>query len=95
MDAAEVRRRFQTPRLRPVLDMAEVWFQMRPEVTFHDPLAAVPIFDRRSARNAGQVDVELASAQLAGMTYFRKARRGRMRWRWASTPAGFSTNILA
>ena len=71
MDAAEVRQRLQTPRLRPVLDMAEVWFQMRPEVTFHDPLAAVTIFDESVCGfTRGAVEVELASTRLAGMTYF-------------------------
>lgn len=77
MEAAEVRRRFQAPRLRPVLDMAEVWFQMRPEVTFHDPLAAVSIFDERVCTFAqGRVEVELASTRLAGMTYFAHATDG-------------------
>ncbi len=77
MDAAEVRRRFQTPLLRPVLDMAEVWFQNRPEVTFHDPLAAVSIFDPQvCAYTRGTVDVELLSAQLPGMTYFRSDEAG-------------------
>ena len=77
MDAAEVRRRFQAPRLRPVLDMAEVWFEQRPEGTFHDPLAALSIFDEQVCTyERGQVDVELASAQLAGMTYFAKADGG-------------------
>ena len=33
MPAAEVRQRFQTPRLLPVLDFAEVWFQGRPSIT--------------------------------------------------------------
>lgn len=71
MDAAEVRQRFQTPRLRPVLDMAEVWFQARPEVTFHDPLAAVSIFAPEvCAYTQGKVEVELASPRLGGMTYF-------------------------
>jgi purine nucleosidase len=77
MDAAEVRRRFQAPLLRPVLDMAEVWFQMRPEVTFHDPLAAVSIFDEQVCTyERGRVDVELASTHLPGMTYFTKEDGG-------------------
>lgn len=77
MDAAEVRRRFQAPLLRPVLDMAEVWFQMRPEVTFHDPLAAVSLFDDQVCTfERGQVDVELASAHLPGMTYFAAQPQG-------------------
>ncbi len=77
MDAAEVRQRFQTPLLRPVLDMAEVWFQTRPEVTFHDPLAAVSIFDEQVCTyERGQVEVELTSAYLPGMTYFHKKDNG-------------------
>ena len=77
MDAAEVRRRFQTPLLRPVLDMAEVWFSQRAEVIFHDPLAAVSIFDDAVCTYArGEVAIELASTRLAGMTYFDRAAGG-------------------
>jgi purine nucleosidase len=71
MEATEVRRRFQTPLLRPVLDMAEVWFRQRPTVTFHDPLAAVSIFDEQACTyQRGLVDVELAGSRLAGVTHF-------------------------
>jgi purine nucleosidase len=45
MPADEVRRRFNVPLLRPVLDFAEVWFRQVDHVTFHDPLAATTIFD--------------------------------------------------
>ncbi len=77
MDAAEVRRRFQTPLLRPVLDMAEVWFRNRPLVTFHDPLAAVSIFAPDVCTyTRGEVKIELQSPRLAGMTYFRKDEAG-------------------
>jgi purine nucleosidase len=77
MDAAEVRRRFQTPLLKPVLDMAEVWFKSRREVTFHDPLAAVSIFDPLVCTyTRGRVDVELLSTELPGMTYFRNDEAG-------------------
>jgi inosine-uridine nucleoside N-ribohydrolase len=45
MSAEDVRMRFTAPLLRPVLDMAEVWFtQFYPFITFHDPLAAATIF---------------------------------------------------
>jgi len=45
MSAEEVRKRFTAPLLRPVLDMAEIWFgQFYPFITFHDPLAAAAIF---------------------------------------------------
>ena len=90
MDAAEVRRRFQAPLLKPVLDMAEVWFAMRPEVTFHDPLAAVSIFDPQVCTYArGQVDVELQSTVLPGMTYFRKDEVGQHEVALGVDPARF------
>ncbi|HTL31043.1 MAG TPA: nucleoside hydrolase [Tepidisphaeraceae bacterium] len=44
MPAEEVRRRFDRPPLSSVIPMAEVWFEQRPTITFHDPLAAVCIF---------------------------------------------------
>ena len=46
MSAEEVRKRFSTPLLQPVVDMAEIWFaQFYPSITFHDPLAAAVIFE--------------------------------------------------
>ena len=69
MDAQAVRERFQTPRLRPVLDFAEVWFRERQTITFHDPLAAVSLFAPGVCSfERGRVNVELNSSQLAGHT---------------------------
>lgn len=77
MDAAEVRRRFQAPLLRPVLDFAEVWFEHVDRITFHDPLAATTIFDPEiCAFERGKVEVELTSPRLAGCTL------------WSPDPAG-------
>jgi len=46
-------------------------------VVFHDPLAAVSIFDDKVCDYArGAVEVELASPRLAGMTYFDRAATG-------------------
>lgn len=46
MPAEQVREQFTAPLLRPVLDMAEIWFAgFYPSITFHDPLAAATIFD--------------------------------------------------
>jgi inosine-uridine nucleoside N-ribohydrolase len=45
MPAEQVRERFTAPLLRPVLDMAEIWFaKFYPSITFHDPLACATIF---------------------------------------------------
>ena len=78
MDAAAVRQRFQSPLLRPVLDFAEVWFaHKRDEILFHDPLAAVTIFDQNVCQfERGQVEVELKSDKLLGMTHWRPQTDG-------------------
>jgi inosine-uridine nucleoside N-ribohydrolase len=71
MQADEVRRRFQTGLLRPVLDFAEVWFKDRPVITFHDPLAATTIFDASICQfTRGQVTIELEDQPTRGKTHW-------------------------
>jgi inosine-uridine nucleoside N-ribohydrolase len=78
MPADEVRKKFQTPLLRPVLDFAEVWFEHTKVITFHDPLAATTIFDDSiCAFERGIVDVELKSEKLAGATLWTSKPDGR------------------
>jgi purine nucleosidase len=78
MEAAEVRQRFQRPLLRPVLDFAEVWFKAgRPVITFHDPLAAVTVFDGSVCRFArGRVDIEWAKPDSLGATLWAEGAAG-------------------
>ena len=46
MSADDVSKRFTAPLLRPVLDMAEIWFAgFYPFITYHDPLAAATLFE--------------------------------------------------
>jgi len=45
-----VRSRFNHPILEPVLDFAAVWFEEQDWLVFHDPLAAVSIFDSQICR---------------------------------------------
>lgn len=45
MDSAQVKEHFAHPLLKPVYEMSEVWFSERDELKFHDPLAAVTIFN--------------------------------------------------
>lgn len=69
MPAADVRARFHGPLLTPVLDFAEVWFDNRRDLTFHDPLAAVSLFDDEVCRfEQGIVDVQLQPGTLQGQT---------------------------
>jgi inosine-uridine nucleoside N-ribohydrolase len=78
MPAQEVRSRFQAPLLRPVADFAEVFFQSRDEITFHDPLAGATIFDDDICTYAsGNVSVELADEQIAGVTHWQDKAIGR------------------
>lgn len=71
MSAAEVRERFRAPILQPVLDFAAVWFDEWPGISFHDPLAAVTIFDEDVCGFAqGTVEVELSGNKVAGMTHW-------------------------
>ncbi len=80
LPADECRRRFAAAGgpLSPVLDMAEVWFRRRDEITFHDPLAAVALFEPDLCDyTAGRVEVELAGERVAGMTHFTPDAAGR------------------
>jgi inosine-uridine nucleoside N-ribohydrolase len=77
MDAPQVREKFQTPYLKPVLDFAEVWFQHAQTITFHDPLAATTIFDNSIVTyERGQTEVELHDPDNFGVT------------KWQAHPAG-------
>jgi inosine-uridine nucleoside N-ribohydrolase len=66
MQAGEVRQHFTGPFLRPVLDMAEVWFGgFYPFITFHDPLAAATIFDDRICTyQQGTVGIEAGDQEM-------------------------------
>jgi purine nucleosidase len=65
----EVAKRFTHPLLVPVLDFAQHWFKMTEVMTFHDPLAAVSIFDPQVCSfTKGQVTVETYNQKLLGRT---------------------------
>ncbi len=71
MGSEEVRERFRSPLMEPVLDFAEIWFEGNDGVTFHDPLAATTIFDEGiCAFTRGRVGVELEKKDLMGTTYW-------------------------
>ncbi|MBN8712289.1 MAG: nucleoside hydrolase [Verrucomicrobia bacterium 61-8] len=79
MNSGEMKERFSHPLLRMVADFSTSWFESRPELTFHDPLAAVTLFQENVCRfDRGQFDVELQSDRLTGFTHWREdARNGR------------------
>lgn len=69
LSSKEVQEKFSSPLLAPVLDFAKVWFDKRDNIIFHDPLAAVTIFnDDVCEFDKGKVEVELLSPKLKGIT---------------------------
>ena len=66
MTAEKVHEQFTVPLLRPVLDMAEIWFAgFYPSITFHDPLAAATIFNNDlCSYQHGRVEVIGTDAQI-------------------------------
>jgi purine nucleosidase len=96
MPAQEVRERFQVGLLRPVRDFAEVWFEERDLITFHDPLAAVSIFDEDvCAFERGTASVELTSERLQGFTHWQRDGNGRHEVAVSVDPARFFAHFFA
>ena len=70
MSADDVRAKFSAPLLRPVMDMAEIWFAgFYPSITFHDPLAAATVFEP-----------DLCSYQHGTVILDKKDKPGRTLW---------------
>ncbi len=85
MAAADVRARFQGPILEPVAAFAEVFFQRRDVITFHDPLAAATLFDDEICTFAtGNASVELEDSERLGFTHW-QPNDGKGRHRVAHT----------
>ena len=71
MDIKQVTRKFQTKLLQPVLDLAQIWFQERDKIIFHDPLAATTIFNNQICTfQKGNVNVELVKRNSLGQTHW-------------------------
>lgn len=76
MPAEEVRQRFTHPLLAPVRDFASAWFANAPELIFHDPLAAVCIFEEGVCTfEEGAVDVLVN--ERPGLTVWIPGQKGR------------------
>ena len=67
----EVLEKFSTNVLMTVRDFASIWFEKADRMTFHDPLAAVAIFDPDVCTfEKGTVEMELTSERCMGMIYW-------------------------
>ena len=77
MARSEVMEKFTADVLQPVLDFAGVWFNHAGSITFHDPLAAVTIFDEDICKfTRGKVSVETESSRIKGLTYWTPDENG-------------------
>ena len=55
---------------------ANVWFEHRDHIIFHDPLAGAILFDDHICRfEKGTVQVELMSEKLRGMTFWTSEKK--------------------
>lgn len=76
MPAEEVRRRFTKGILPITLDMAEVWFKEVKEVTFHDPLAAVCLFEDVCKFERGKALIDIDSSYYKGNILWKPDENG-------------------
>jgi|HigsolmetaAR202D_1030399.scaffolds.fasta_scaffold00233_19 Inosine-uridine nucleoside N-ribohydrolase len=96
MDSNEVRERFTSRLLLPVRDFAEVWFERAPHITFHDPLAAVTIFeDSICGFERGDVEVEIESSRLGGHTAWKANPEGQHEVALTVDPQAFFDHFFA
>jgi len=71
MPADACRARFGSGALKIIGDMAELWFRDRPEIIFHDPLAAAVIFEPDLCTfRSGLVEIDLQGGRGQGLTCF-------------------------
>lgn len=83
MTPEEAERRFRHPIMQVVMSIAREWFKDEPRVSFHDPLAAVCIFnDDVCSYKRGYMDCVLDSRLLGGMTIFREDPAGPHQVAW-------------
>jgi len=74
MGDAEVKRRFVHPLLLPVVDFAGAWFEHSSDITFHDPLAAVTLFDENVCTfSRGTITVDAVSTDPAETRFVEQA----------------------
>lgn len=95
MTPEEAERRFRHPIMQVVMSIAREWFKDEPRVSFHDPLAAVCIFnDDVCSYKRGYMDCVLDSRLLGGMTIFREDPAGPHQVAWDVDGDKFSEHLF-
>jgi len=74
----EIIKRFNTGILKVVLDFSGILDGTRESIVFHDPLAATVIFKKEICDfKRGNVEIELDSKRLEGLTYWEADEKGK------------------
>ena len=95
MPSEEVRKTFTSKLLRGVLQFADIWFEERDCLTFHDPLAAASIFlDSMCRFEWGNVEVRLAPEGESGVTEWSPSPGGHCEVAVAVDPGAFFDHYL-
>jgi inosine-uridine nucleoside N-ribohydrolase len=78
MEKDEVIKRFNTGLLKVVLDFSGILDNTRKSIVYHDPLAAAVIFKKEICDfKRGNVEVEIGSNRLEGLTYWKEDQNGK------------------
>jgi inosine-uridine nucleoside N-ribohydrolase len=78
MDSKEFFNSFNHPLLEPVKDFSKVWFRHWQYVVFHDPLAAVAIFEPSVCiYKRGNVEIEIDKPKQGGFTKWTPSPKGK------------------
>ena len=77
LDREQVLETFNKGLLKTVLAFSGIEDNTRPDITFHDPLAAAVIFDRDICKfETGCAEIETSSSRLEGLTYWTADSKG-------------------
>ena len=79
MNFEEVNTRFNHDFLKPIIDMFDIWIYhtKKEKIIFHDPLAALTIFDDQICRyKNGIVSIKRSMDRLDGITYLSENKNG-------------------
>lgn len=73
----EFKKKFQGDIFEPIHDYAEHWFEHSEIITFHDPLAAVSIFDEKVCTfKKGNISIEIENKKILGLTKWKTSKNG-------------------
>lgn len=78
LEENEFKKIFNHQLLKPVIKFSEIWFKKHRKITFHDPLAAVTIFEKEICKfERGVVNIDIDNERTRGWTFFKKDNNGK------------------